>query len=312
MARIYEGVQPFTPYLADTYTDGSDLDNTQECAVYGDYLYASSNLSDCITVIDISDPENLSWHSSVSSATYLNGARGLVIDYPYLYIACQISDNVAVYDISSVTPSFVSSITNASLNGVSFITKIGDTIVAASNSTVVSVDVSNVASLSILDTYSDATTSSIWGLSSDTDNELLFIARSSASNDFTILDLSNPSSISYIDEVSATNVSTTSILYRNGHCYVARNVIDTSAPSIVNSLPYTDARSYCIDDVSGHYMGMGTSSFFVYNINNPLAVVPVGTYPIANISNTVSCVVKGDYVFGTRFSTDSIISIRFK
>lgn len=88
---------PTAPSIAATLS----MDDTPErVGVQGDLAYVTDSVANSLTVIDVSDPTDLSQVGSVTDGTDLGGATGVSVRGPWAYVACFDSGNLATVDIS--------------------------------------------------------------------------------------------------------------------------------------------------------------------------------------------------------------------
>ncbi|MBT4153807.1 MAG: hypothetical protein HOE53_04105 [Candidatus Magasanikbacteria bacterium] len=159
---------PANPYLEDSMAHaggaGPLLDNIQDIAISGRYLFAVSSFSDALSIIDISNPADLQHVTSTLLGTTLNTASSIEIEGKHAYIGtADGTPSIEVVDISDVrTPSTVESFTGVSGVMRSFVLS-RNYIYALSGLTLDIIDISNPEALSVTKSQSLGAGSSAQG-----------------------------------------------------------------------------------------------------------------------------------------------------
>ena len=84
--------------------DNIYLNGAKSVYITGKYAYVASVISDSLTIIDISDPNNPTETGVIvngSGATALNGAISVYVSGKYAYVASSVSDSLSIIDISN-------------------------------------------------------------------------------------------------------------------------------------------------------------------------------------------------------------------
>lgn len=149
-----------------TFTDNTNLDGVEDIAITDDtYAYVTARNQDRLTVIDISDPTNMSVHASVQDSTDMNAPTGIEKTGDYCYIGCDDglgTGDLAIVDVSSPgSPSVVGNL--GGLSDARYVTgKYGDHIINQERGTfreIRTINVSTPASPSVTGTLSSLTDS---------------------------------------------------------------------------------------------------------------------------------------------------------
>lgn len=191
---------PENPTVQDTLT----LDQSWGHDASGDYAYVPSVQLSKLTVVDISDPTNISVAGSVTSGTWLGAPRAAVYDARgYVYVCGFSLPQFGVVDVSTPTaPATVGAyIYDTGKGGFSDLTYPGgDYVYAVARSTdwFVVIDVSTPTSPSIVGTLQDATdlntgTSSLVTTIGD---DYAFVTTDDGK--LTVIDISNPAAPSIV------------------------------------------------------------------------------------------------------------------
>ncbi|MDZ7744319.1 MAG: hypothetical protein U5K77_00955 [Candidatus Saccharibacteria bacterium] len=114
---VIERLRPESTWSSWTAALSANLNGAYSVHIDGSYAYVASWYADSLTVIDISDPNNLVELDSHTSAN-LNGARSVHIDGSYAYVASGNAGSLTAIDISDpANLTELGSHTSTNLNG---------------------------------------------------------------------------------------------------------------------------------------------------------------------------------------------------
>src|SRR3989344_559453 len=234
--------------VTNTANNLTDFNGPRGVIVDGRYAYVASGASDSITVIDISDPMNMSQLGVVSSSTQLDDCRYPALSGRYLFCAAINDDRITAVDVSNPRkPAIVSS------------------------SAVDTTDTNNPWRLEIQGKYAYVTVR--FDSLGNTNGSRL-----------TIFDISDPTSIIKVGSVTSGNLNDSRAMYVSGaYAYVGGylsrslvifNISNVSAPSEVGHL--NDSTNFnSIYDIkrAGNYLYVASESdrFSVVDVSNPAA-----------------------------------------
>lgn len=96
---------------------GANIVNPGRVSVYGGFAYVPASLDDCLTILDVSDPTNPTFVSTIAGAgapNFLNGAHACHVRRNGCYVVSLLDDALSIFDISNpTTPILVGSIQGA-------------------------------------------------------------------------------------------------------------------------------------------------------------------------------------------------------
>jgi len=136
--------------IVSSVQDSTILDKAHGVAVSNGYAYVVSEDSNTFTVINISDPTNLTIVNAISHPTYLFGAMSIFISGTYAYVGAYYGNRLTIINIGNPEhPSIVSSMDG--LSGISSVYVQDDKAYVASSldHTLTIIDVSNKTSPAI-------------------------------------------------------------------------------------------------------------------------------------------------------------------
>lgn len=207
---------PTNMSLLDTLST-TDLDQTQDIAVYGDFAFVSSRVTKSIVVIDITDPSDLSQVATLTDATYLDGASDLQIVGNRLFVSSVYSDSLSIIDITDpLNPEIIGAVVDATdMNtardvvvdaGVAYITSWG----AASITTVSGFFAGNQHQEHVCGGDGQETASlSTQGLASGVDYQLVsrLVQANGSSQEADVVSVTNRRTSEILSPVNGTNVT---------------------------------------------------------------------------------------------------------
>jgi len=173
------------------------ITDAHDVVVVGNYAYVVSRTGNSITILDISNPLNPAYVSSLTDATLLSGAYSLAIVGNYAYIAVTTRASLAIIDISNpYYPKFVAeqrgSVPGTSLAGIRDVMVIGKYAYVHSNASGVGfaiIDVSNPNNPTLVSSVSNGTYLAPTGM--DISGHYAYIT-SQSKNSLSIVDIANP------------------------------------------------------------------------------------------------------------------------
>jgi len=86
-----------------TISDQYNVQDVRGLDYYGDELYCTSYNSDTFTILNISNPDNLTILATFTNTSSLNGARDVEHEGDYVYIDSALADSHTVLDISNLS-----------------------------------------------------------------------------------------------------------------------------------------------------------------------------------------------------------------
>lgn len=285
------------PSIADTLSDAA-FGDTNKVDTLGDKLVATQR-DGAVSVIDISDPTNLSLDGDTGSLTGFSDIYGVVADGDYAY-AVDRGGLVGAVDISDASnPSLEGSVSDETiLEGATGVDKSGDYVFVACgretggtgfNDRVAAVDVSDPTNPSIADDVSD---------SDDLDGadaikihgEYAYIGTWN-SETLTVIDISNPSNLSIAD------VNQTDLMEQ---CFQ----IDTIS---VNNTDYAFCSAKGVADPLQDEGGIA-----VFDISTPTDVELLDTITLENGANMHGCQVDETHAYGLATNDGALTVIEWE
>jgi hypothetical protein len=308
--------------------DETNLNGAFSVAVSGDYAYVASQVSDSLSVVDISIPTSPNIVGSVSDSTVLNGASGVAVSGNYAYVASYLSDSLAVVDISTPSnPSVVGSVSNSYyLEEIERVAVSGNYayVISNRNDSLVAVDISTPSSPSIVGSImGSGSLNQAFALAVSGD----YVYVGSHYGNFAVVDVSVPSSPSIVAGLSSSTVDNIRGLDVSGNYAYVTNfndntlaVIDIStptAPSLVGSVS-SSVHIYRPTQVtvSGDYayvIGTYDHSLGVVDISTPSNPIVLGSLvgDTTHMNTPYGVAVSGEYIYVTGNVSDSLAVLDF-
>ena len=196
-------VNPFV--LLDTFADATDMNTPTAIERDGNVLYVTASISDSITSLDISDPNNIVKLNTYRSASFIDFANGLDIDrnnkIAYVratgatdYItAINISNPSGMFRISSFAVNTPSGIRLDVNNNIAYV-------ISSGGNSIISIDISNPSAMVQLDEFVGAGDAPR-GIALDLENNVAYICGVSYVSS---VDISNPSNMSLLNTVTSS------------------------------------------------------------------------------------------------------------
>ncbi|MDD2656726.1 MAG: tail fiber domain-containing protein, partial [Patescibacteria group bacterium] len=254
--------------------------------------------------------------STLSSATYYNGASSIYVSGNYVYVTNQTGDSLSITDVSNPNnPSVVGYVQdlNATLNGANSVYVSGKYAYVANfeNDSLRVIDVSNPASPSIIGGIASSTAlNGAWNVA--VSGNRAYVANSIGQS-MRIIDISNPAAPMILGGVTSSIFTSYpyKVFVSGKYAYVGTDsatkefhiidISDSNNPVEVGSLnmPSSIGDIY----VSGKYAYVGTSNstgndFHIINISNPATPVEVGSLSFS--SGLGPIYVSGNYAYVKR------------
>lgn len=231
---------PAAPTVADSIFS-SEFNDSRGCYVDGNYAFVCSGSQDRLTIVDITDPTNISIAGSVAHSTNLNAPEDVVVagNYAFVTEAGGGGSRVYVVDVSNkAAPSIVTSVTNANFDFNTGIAYQGGYVFVTTRDfdRLASIDVSTPGSPGTPVFLNHATNlDQPWAVA--VDGDYAYVA-CDVQDRLTVVDISNPASMSIVGTLQdATQLNgARKVFYADGYCYVGCEagdrvtVVDVTTP----------------------------------------------------------------------------------
>lgn len=268
-----------------TVVDTIDVGGTQgfrdmDIHPSGNYIFVTSNSSDTLFIINVSDPTNMTLEGSITDATDLDSAGGLCVDPAgdYVYVACFQGENrLTVVDITTIgTPSIAGSVTDASDldmgSGSAYLPSVsadGDYVYLGTDSGFTIIDVSTPGTPAIeatLNTMGDLGTGEC-----ETNGTLVYVVGGVGGDTLYVIDASTPAAPTIEAEVSIPfNADCVAMSDNGSYLYVGSDHDNLAVFSITNA----DAPTFMYDTQNDAHDIVTTGDYvFLMSNNNDIVVV---------------------------------------
>jgi len=261
------------PVAADTLTDPTDTElfNMRGVATDGDWLYVTGEegvvVGDFLfTIVNVSDPTNMTIEGSVTSASFGLG-RGVAVQGDFCYVVAGPGGNFLVVDVSDRTdPQIVGSVSLFSESSDVIADGNFCYVTCSGTDRVVSIDVSVPTAPVVEDSEIDATTlDGCTGMALFGD--VLFVAVTTGDR-LTAIDVSDPSNLAQISSLADTDFDgisgvaltadgTRAVVgsYVIGDWVTLVDVSDPSAMVILDTIANNDDYSLRLTRLDGYFYG---------------------------------------------------------
>lgn len=331
---------PDNPIIVSSIWDDTitELDGPWGIEVVWDYAYVAGFIDDGFEIIDISNPNNITHVTEVQNSdpwVFLNGARELKIQWTLAYITASTDDSLEIIDISDPTnPTHVGALDTNSfgeLDGVFGIDISWNTVLVTSNvnGTMFSIDVTDPTDPTFI--------GKIWsgpnrlaqanGILLDGNYAYVASYRSHGVSVIDISDISNPTQVAFVADVSTQNELIWSwdlekkwdFLYVTSLSDSWLEIIDVSNPT--NPIPVgriTDSPSVELQwvrwsDIQWDFLytvSYNWDALQIFDISNPSTPVPLGNIKDSTLLNTANDIqVVGDYAYIAAYVRDSLVVV---
>jgi 6-phosphogluconolactonase (cycloisomerase 2 family) len=231
--------------------------------------YVTSFISNSITSIDISDPNNLIELDTYTSSN-LNGAQGIRLDLNnnLAYVVSSTSDSITSIDISnpnnlieldSYTSSNLNGARNIALdlnNNVAYVTSLANGTNLGDASRITSIDISNPNNLVELDSYRSSNLDGAFSVELDLANNVAYVV-SYVSSSITSINISDPNNLIEMDSYISPNL--------DGVRYIALDLINNVA----------------------YVASLDSDKLTSINISNPNNLIELDTYTSTNLDGAL-------------------------
>lgn len=280
-------------------TDGAPLNGPGQMMASGPYLYVSAFDDDDLTILDISDPANISYVGSIADAAGvpLNGPGSVFVQGNYAYVAANQSNALTIIDVSNPSnPTFVSTLADGGA-GEPYLTGLSQVFVAGNYAYITSVNDNALQVVDISDPFNPRAAGSLLdggGSGPFFDQPYsLFVSGGYAyvvtyafggTSYVNVIDVSDPTNPAYVSSIVDGGAGTpyltnaTAIVYQNHYLYVSANGDD--------ALEIIDVSDPLNPTHAGAVVHNGTSVL----LNGPRTTYVAGdyAYTTAETSNTVT------------------------
>ena len=314
------------PVLKSSTTSSTYLDGVADVYVSGKYAYLAVSAGDCLTILDVSDPENPAYEGSYCNSTYLDGAISVKVVGKYAYVTAPGADALTIIDVSNPSsPTYVGSyISSVHLDMPQDVYVSGKYAYVTSylGDKLTIIDISDPTNPTYVGSYSDATYLDA-PIGVYVKGKYAYVAASgfTGTNDrLTIIDISDPTNPTYVGSYNnSTYLDYPQYVYVSGkYAYVTVSnsnrltILDVSDPTNPTYVGSYQSSDYLQGPrrlvVSGNYAYISVCSsgkFTILDVSDPTSPTYVASYDLT-ANGPYGVYISGKYAYVVEDGTDSL------
>ncbi|RLF08229.1 MAG: hypothetical protein DRJ60_00880 [Thermoprotei archaeon] len=313
------------PTLKSSTSSSTYLDGVADVYVSGKYAYLTASAGDCLTIFDVSDPEDPVYESSYCNSTYLDFAFSVKVVGKYAYVTAPGVDALTIIDVSNPnSPTYVGSYISST-----YLDMPQDVYVSGKYAYVTSylgdkltiIDISDPTNPTYVGSYSNSTYLDA-PIGVYVKGKYAYVAASgfAGTNDrLTIIDISDPTNPTYVGSYNnSTYLDYPQHVYVSGkYAYVTvdnsnrltiLDVSDPTNPTYVGSYQSTDylegPRRVVISGDYAYIAVCVDGKFTILDVSDPTSPTYVSSYNLT-ANGPYGVYVSGKYAYVVEDGTDS-------
>jgi len=313
------------PTLKSSTSSSTYLDGVADVYVSGKYAYLTASAGDCLTIFDVSDPEDPVYESSYCNSTYLDFAFSVKVVGKYAYVTAPGVDALTIIDVSNPnSPTYVGSYISST-----YLDMPQDVYVSGKYAYVTSylgdkltiIDISDPTNPTYVGSYSNSTYLDA-PIGVYVKGKYAYVAASgfTGTNDrLTIIDISDPTNPTYVGSYNnSTYLDYPQHVYVSGkYAYVTvdnsnrltiLDVSDPTNPTYVGSYQSTDylegPRRVVISGDYAYIAVCVDGKFTILDVSDPTSPTYVSSYNLT-ANGPYGVYVSGKYAYVVEDGTDS-------
>ena len=298
----------------------ANLNNVGYVHIQGNYAYVTASVSNSLTVIDISDPDNPTRKGTIQDNINLDGAQNVYVQGNYAYVAVHNTDRLTVIDISDPNnPILIESISDSNLDAAWNIYIQGNHayVVSRSANSLTVIDISDPTNPTLRGSIQDRTNLRFPNGIHVQENYAYVVAFDA--NSLTVIDISDPTNPTLRGLIKSDMYlkGPSDVYVRGDYAYVTAgnsltiiNISDPTNPTLRGSISDSNldgAQTTYIQGNHAYVAAFKRGGLVAVDISNPNNPIIRSSINHTNLDGVQDVYVQGNYAYATSSRANRLV-----